>query len=547
LSRARGNNTVPNEDDGVSDTTMHFRVGPMIGLFSKWTEFLQRIRLLPWWLSYNIGSAEEAVLKNKIVRLGSTMGLQDKWLQRVLRHAVSEFSKKGLGADYYGYHNIDHELEAAYFTLLAVNGYNMKEQARGGGNKFSEEDIKYLFVAALFHDYDPLKRFDKPHEDAVELFVRNDEKIRKFIDEIGIDLDKVIALIHRTAYPYKGEIASHAETNMDGLFTHAGISEYDIETRQHYKNLGWFLSVSERIAGYALGDHERSMELARMNAHALGWHPSRINEESVRYFSILKEERKMFGTVMYGVPEDCKKNYFENVAAFNMAWSKEIITRNLIRQNRINLMPVIEKVSENNGIDHITSVKESVIELYKELLPPVGIKNVEEFKKSLDRQDTILITLRINKDNHNHTGEIMGYVKGGPLEYYRLRSGTHDENIGKYNTAYMEWISIKPGFWGENGGHILRIEFLREARRRGYLYVSSYVHRNVVQKRIENGEKIDIVQKYDPDKLDYYRCDLRDISIHHELHKVTIPSPASAGVIESINIENIDKSYPILD
>jgi hypothetical protein len=547
LSRARGNNTVPNEDDGISDTTMHFRVGPMIGLFSKWTEFLQRIRLLPWWLSYNIGSAEEAVLKNKIVRLGSTMGLQDKWLQRVLRHAVSEFSKKGLGADYYGYHNIDHELEAAYFTLLAANGYNMKEQARGGGNKFSEEDIKYLFVAALFHDYDPLKRFDKPHEDAVELFVRNDEKIRKFIDEIGIDLDKVIALIHRTAYPYKGEIASHAETNMDGLFTHAGISEYDIETRQHYKNLGWFLSVSERIAGYALGDHERSMELARMNAHALGWHPSRINEESVRYFSILKEERKMFGTVMYGVPEDCKKNYFENVAAFNMAWSKEIITRNLIRQNRINLMPVIEKVSENNGIDHITSVKESVIKLYKELLPPVGIKNVEEFKKSLDRQDTILITLRINKDNHNHAGEIMGYVKGGPLEYYRLRSGTHDENIGKYNTAYMEWISIKPGFWGENGGHILRIEFLREARRRGYLYVSSYVHRNVVQKRIENGEKIDIVQKYDPDKLDYYRCDLRDISIHHELQKVTIPSPASAGVIESINIENIDKSYPIID
>jgi hypothetical protein len=210
-------------------------------------------------------------------------------------------------------------------------------------------------------------------------------------------------------------------------------------------------------------------------------------------------------------------------------------------------MPVIEKVSENNGIDRITSVKESVIKLYKELLPPVGIKNVEEFRKSLDRQDTILITLRINKDNHTNAGEIMGYVKGGPLEYYRLRSGTHDENIGKYNTAYMEWISIKPGFWGENGGHILRIEFLREARRRGYLYVSSYVHRNVVQKRIENGEKIDIVQKYDPDKLDYYRCDLRDISIHHELHKVTIPSLASAGVIESINVENIDKSYPIID
>jgi hypothetical protein len=254
----------------------------------------------------------------------------------------------------------------------------------------------------------------------------------------------------------------------------------------------------------------------------------------------------MFGTVMYGVPEECKKNYFENVAAFNMAWSKEIITRNLIRQNRINLMPVIEEVSKKNDTDRITSVKESVIELYKELLPPVGIKNEEKFRKSLDRQDTILITLRVNKDDHT-LGEIMGYVKGGPLENYRLRSGTHDENIGRYNTAYMEWISIKPGFWGENGGHILRIEFLKEARRRGYLYVSSYVHRNVVMKRIENGEKIDIVRKYDPDKLDYYRCDLRDISVYREIHRVAIPSPVSAAVIESMNVENIDKSYPIID
>ena len=110
----------------------------------------------------------------------------------------------------------------------------------------------------------------------------------------------------------------------------------------------------------------------------------------------------------------------------------------------------------------------------------------------------------------------------------------------------MEWISIKPGFWGENGGHILRLEFLREARRRGYLYVSSYVHRNVVQKRIDNGEKINIVQKYDPDKLDYYRCDLRDIPGDHELHKVAIPVP-TAGVIESMSIETIDKSYPIMD
>lgn len=306
------------------------------------------------------------------------MGLQDKWLHRILRHAVSEFSKKGLGADYYGYHNIDHELEATFFTLLAANGYNEKEQAREKRSKFSEEDIKYLFVAALFHDYDPLMQFDKPHEDAVEWFVRNDEKTIQFIKDIGIDLDKVIAIIHRTVYPFKGDIASHADKIMGELFTRAGISENDTETRQHYENLGWFLSVSERIAGYALGGLEHSMELARMNAHALGWHPSRINEESVKYFSILKEERKMFENVMYGVPEDCKKNYFENIAAFKMSWSKEIDTRNLIRRNKIDLIPVIEKGIENRDNDNILPIKESVLKLYRELLPPVGIKNEEK-------------------------------------------------------------------------------------------------------------------------------------------------------------------------
>ena len=85
-------------------------------------EFYKRLKLFPWWIRYNIGLAHEAVLKDKIINLGTSMGLQDKWLQRIIRHAVSEFSKKGLGSDYYGYHNIDHELEAAYFVLLAANG-----------------------------------------------------------------------------------------------------------------------------------------------------------------------------------------------------------------------------------------------------------------------------------------------------------------------------------------------------------------------------------------------------------------------------------------
>ena len=69
----------------------------------------------------------------------------------------------------------------------------------------------------------------------------------------------------------------------------------------------------------------------------------------------------------------------------------------------------------------------------------------------------------------------------------------------------MDWYQI----WllGEAGGHILRSEFLKEARNRGYSFVTGYVHRIVILNRKNRGESIELVQKYDPDKLDYYRID----------------------------------------
>ncbi|MDP8907216.1 MAG: hypothetical protein M3M88_06825, partial [Thermoproteota archaeon] len=159
-----------------------------------WTELYQRVKLLPWWLKYNAGYTRESELKDKIVHLASQMNLEKKWVKKIVRHAVSEFSKNGLGQDYYGYHNIDHELEATYFTLLSANSHI--RQNNGDKIPFTMEDIKYLFVSALFHDYDPAKQFDKPNEESVEWFLRNDPKIMKFIDIIGIDIDIVIAIIY---------------------------------------------------------------------------------------------------------------------------------------------------------------------------------------------------------------------------------------------------------------------------------------------------------------------------------------------------------------
>jgi hypothetical protein len=528
-----------NNNDDDSDVSP---ANPLAEPLPTYYEFYKRLKLFPWWLRYNFGIADEAILKDKIIQLGTMMGLQDKWIRRIIRHAVSEFSKKGLGSDYYGYHNIDHELEAAYFTLLAANGHDKEE---GNNNKFSQDDIKYLFVAALFHDYDPLKQFDKPHEDSVELYIRNDNKIKGFIEDVGINIDIVIAIIHRTAYPFRGKIAEHAEKRMEELFTYAGIAEHDTKTRKHYRDLGWFLSVSERIAGYALGGFERSMELARTNAHALGWHPSRINEESVKFFSILKEEKEMFEYVLRGISDVYKKNFFDNVATFKDAWANEIEIRNSIRRNRIGLTTVIEKSIGREDDVLEPTLKESVLNIHREIHVPIGIKDEKRFRKSLTSSDTILITLRVKDGDDSE--EIVGYVKGGPLENYKLRRGTHDENWGKKNTAHMEWISIKPGYWGETGGHLLRLEFLKEAKRRGYSYVTSYVHRNVVMQRIDKGEHIEIVQKYDPDKLDYYRVDLSGTLIPQVAPQPILSSSERLYSINKDEDTELDKNYPIID
>ena len=110
----------------------------------------------------------------------------------------------------------------------------------------------------------------------------------------------------------------------------------------------------------------------------------------------------------------------------------------------------------------------------------------------------------------------------------------------------MEWISIKSGFWGETGGHLLRLEFLKEAKRRGYSYATSYVHRNVVMQRINKGEHLEIVQKYDPDKLDYYRADLSSSLIPQ-----IAPPLSSSEIANSIDRVGedmeMDKNYPIID
>ena len=158
------------------------------------------------------------------------------------------------------------------------------------------------------------------------------------------------------------------------------------------------MSVSERIAGYALGNFEHAMELARRNAHALGWHPSLINEESVKYFSALKEEKKIFEYVLDGLPEKYRKNLFNNIQAFREAWQQEIDIRNSISANKITLVPFVEKRIDDNKHNYQQSLVGSILDIYKQLPAPIRISE-QKFRSMLSDSHTILITLRINDNS----------------------------------------------------------------------------------------------------------------------------------------------------
>ena len=201
-------------------------------------------------------------MRNEIISLMAQHNLEDDYFVEMLDYTIDLFESQGLGTEYYGYHNINHELEVTYVSLLAINQEKIK---------FSKEDKKYIYVAALFHDFDPQKSVDKPHEKSVLKFISSDNKLQKLMTDAGIDLEIVKALILRTTYPWKGDIKKDAESDIEQCFERSESTRNNQQLQKHIMEMGWYLSVVDRVSGYALGDFSMAMEKAKMNAHALAW------------------------------------------------------------------------------------------------------------------------------------------------------------------------------------------------------------------------------------------------------------------------------------
>jgi len=413
--------------------------------------------------------------------------LVDDCYTEMLDYTIDLFESHGLGSDYYGYHNINHELEVTYVSLLAV------EQNRV---QFTDEDLKYLYIAALFHDFDPEKNVDKPHEESVIKFISMDKKLRQLINATNVDIEILKVLILRTTYPWSGEIRKNAEAEIKQCFQNSDLTRNNQQYQHHILEIGEYLSVVDRISGYALGDFTKAMKMAKMNAHALAWRPSLIVRSAVAYFEeLLNKEPDMTKAILRILPKEMRKNFFDTVLSFMKIRQQEITIQADYAYENLKLVPTIESMSTRKDPNFI----KTLYEIFLELPTPLQFEK-ENFEKSIKDPKTIINTLRLNDKD----GEIVGFVKGGALEKYKLREEIRDENYGLENTIFLEPLALKMGYWGLKGGSEMRHMFILQSYSMKYKYMTSFALRDVIKARITK-ERAEFVTQFDPERWDYYR------------------------------------------
>lgn len=432
---------------------------------------------------------DPAKLKAMILEKSKDTCIDSESYAKMLDYTIELFESQGLGTDYYGYHNVIHELEVVYVTLMAIIGDRTKA--------FTDQDTKYLYAAALMHDFEPQKDSDKPQENGVVEFIADNNQLGEFVNNAGLDMNVISALILRTTYPFEGEKKKVAEHQINMCYEKSGL-----DAKERVRNLwmGWFLSIVDRVSGYTLGPFEKALEMSKMNAHAMGWHPYVIAQRSVSYFEkILNEETTMTTFVLRSLPRDMRLCFMNNVQDFFELRRSEIRIQTDYVYENLALNPFIENHKTRTNPDFVDELKL----IYNELPRPLKISE-HTFKETVMDPDFIINTLRLG----DASGKIIGFAKGGPLEKYQLRPEIQDENRGSSNTIFLEPISLKTGYWGLGGGSSMRNMFAMQAHSKHYRYLTSFALRDVIQKRINANEGVEFVTKFDPEKWDYYRAEI---------------------------------------
>jgi hypothetical protein len=309
-------------------------------------------------------------------------------------------------------------------------------------------------------------------------------------------LDVIKVLILSTTYPWSGELKKNAEVQIKQCFDNSKLTRNDLVYQEHIMEMGSYLSVVDRISGYALGDFTKAMEMAKMNAHALAWRPSLIIRSAVAYFEeLLNKETDMVKAILKILPKEMRKNFFDTVLSFMKIRQQEITIQADYAYENLKLVPTIESMSTRKAPEFISTL----YEIFLELPTPLQFEK-ENFEKSIKDPQVIINTLRLN----DKRGEIVGFSKGGPLEKYNLREEIRDENYGLGNTVFLEPLALKMGYWGLRGGSEMRHMFIMQSHSMKYKYMTSFALRDVISGRIDK-EQAEFVTLFDPERWDYYR------------------------------------------
>ena len=80
-------------------------------------------------------------------------------------------------------------------------------------------------------------------------------------------------------------------------------------------------------------------------------------------------------------------------------------------------------------------------------------------------------------------GEIIGYIIGVPLEYFKQESWAHfDVNMGKQNTLYTYAFVVNSKYRGKGGyGKTLKRIYINWAKKQKYSYVTGHVEQGIAR------------------------------------------------------------------
>ena len=97
-----------------------------------------------------------------------------------------------------------------------------------------------------------------------------------------------------------------------------------------------------------------------------------------------------------------------------------------------------------------------------------------------------------------YKGEVIGYIIGVPLEYFKQESWAHyDVNLGKYNSLYTYAFVVNTKYRGKGGyAKTLKRIYINWAKKQKYAYITGHVEQGIAQRFPNHTEVVKVFTEW---------------------------------------------------